>query len=219
MTTTPAAEPRLPEFTPFPSLSRLYRGCVITEKIDGTNAQIYVPEDPAEPLLAGSRSRWLTAGGTGDNFGFGAWVAAHADELRAGLGPGRHFGEWWGSGIQRRYGLTGEDKRFSLFNTGRWAPFLAHPDQVAGLLARFQAQEPGLIGTATPPACCHVVPVLFAGTFSDAIVRAALDHLAANGSVAAPGFTKPEGVVVYHAASRESFKVTLDGDGHKGAKR
>ena len=34
------------------------------------------------------------------------------------LVPGRHFGEWWGSGIQRGYGL--DEKTFSLFNAYRW---------------------------------------------------------------------------------------------------
>jgi hypothetical protein len=170
-------------FESFPSIPRLKRGCVITEKIDGSNAQVYVGEDGA--VLAGSRNRWLTI--EADNFGFAQWVADHADELRT-LGPGRHFGEWWGAGIQRRYGLT--EKRFSLFNAGRWS--------------------------SERPACCHVVPVLYAGQFTTTAVDDALSALEARGSVAAPGFMQPEGLVVYVTAARALYKATLGGDGHKG---
>src|SRR4051812_4307796 len=103
-----------PQFQAFPSIARLFRECVVTEKIDGTNGVVHVSDDGLT-VTAGSRSRWITP--EADNFGFARWVAEHAEELRA-LGPGFHFGEWWGSGIQRRYGL--DEKRFSLFNVGRW---------------------------------------------------------------------------------------------------
>jgi hypothetical protein len=172
-------------FEAFESIARLSRNCVISEKIDGTNAQVYVGEDGL--VLAGSRSRWITP--EDDNFGFARWVADHADQLRT-HGPGRHFGEWWGAGIQRRYGMT--EKRFSLFNAGRWS--------------------------SERPACCHVVPVLFAGIFTSTAVDETLGQLAAYGSRAAPGFMDPEGVVVYVVAARKMFKKTLKGDEHKGAR-
>lgn len=176
----------IPPFEPFESIARLSRNCVISEKIDGTNAQVCVLEDGR--VLAGSRTRWITP--EADNHGFARWVADHEDELRTGLGVGKHYGEWWGSGIQRRYGLN--EKRFSLFNAGRWT------DDVR-------------------PACCHVVPVLFEGIFTTDAVDGALANLAANGSKAAPGFMDPEGVVIYVAAARKLFKKTLKGDEHKGA--
>ena len=59
------------------------------------------------------------------------------------------------------------------------------------------------------PDCCHVVPVLYAGLFSDQAVTEAMDLLRREGSKAAPGFMQPEGVVIYHAASRTMFKRTL----------
>jgi hypothetical protein len=176
-------------FEDFPKIPRLRRGCVISEKIDGTNAQIYVPEDDS-PLLVGSRNRWITP--EADNYGFARWVAEHADELRTGLGPGRHFGEWWGAGIQRRYGLA--EKRFSLFNTARW-------------------------NAVNLPACCSVVPVLHDGPFTDDAVASTMERLRTEGSVAAPGFMNPEGIVVYHIAARSLFKMTLENDEQpKGAK-
>ena len=179
------------DFVGFPKIARLSRECVVTEKIDGTNAQVHITPDldaaiPAVrvvgglAVLAGSRTRWITP--SDDNFGFAAWVADHAEEL-VKLGPGSHFGEWWGSGIQRKYGL--DHKRFSLFNTSRWSD------------------------DAARPACCHVVPVLYQGTFGTDAVRICLSDLLVNGSRAAPGFMQPEGVIVYHTAGNLYFKKTI----------
>lgn len=170
----------LPEFKEFPKMARLSRECIVTEKIDGTNAQVYITEEGA--VIAGSRSRWIVPGD--DNFGFAAWVAANRAGLLT-LGPGQHFGEWWGRGIQRGYAL--QDRRFSLFNTTRWT------DDVR-------------------PACCHVVPVLYRGTFDSIQIEYTLNDLESGGSIAAPGFMKPEGIVVYHMAGNVGFKKTIEKD-------
>ncbi len=90
------------EFVPFPKIARLSREVVVTEKIDGTNAQICVNDDMTD-IVAGSRSRWITP--VDDNFGFARWAQDNKQELLK-LGPGSHFGEWWGAGVQRRYGLA-----------------------------------------------------------------------------------------------------------------
>lgn len=171
----------LPPFQAFGKIPRLNREVIVTEKIDGTNACVYISDD-LETVAAGSRSRWITP--EADNFGFARWVSERVDELRK-LGPGLHFGEWWGAGIQRRYGLT--EKRFSLFNVTRWA-------------------------NAERPVCVGVVPELARGLDIRAATEEALAILRAEGSRAAPGFMKPEGVVVYHTASGQLFKATLDGD-------
>ena len=168
-------------FVEFNKIARLSRGCCISEKIDGTNAQILITDDGQ--FLTGSHTRWITP--EDDNFGFSRWAHEHKDELMK-LGPGSHFGEWWGEGIQRKYGLT--EKRFSLFNTSRWGPVDA------------------------PPACCHVVPVLYTGIFTSSAVDDCLALLRCGGSVAAPGFMKPEGVVIYQSAARCYFKKTLEKD-------
>ena len=198
----------LPEYVPFPSIPRLFRACTVTEKIDGTNAQVYVSDD-LEIVAAGSRNRWITV--EDDNYGFARWVAEHRDELRK-LGPGHHAGEWWGSGIQRGYGL--KERRFSLFNVSRWhevgaAPYAAEP---------VDPRQPAKWSVASP-ACCNVVPVLYRGDFDLRKIDGELDELTLNGSKAAPGYHAPEGLVVYHEAAGVLFKATLGGDGHKGAKR
>ena len=166
------------DFVEFVKIPRLSRECVITEKIDGTNAVIYIGQDGE--FLVGSRKRWITP--EDDNFGFARWAYEHKDEL-LDLGPGWHHGEWWGAGIQRRYGLS--EKRWSLFHTSMWS-----------------VETP-------PPACCHVVPVLFRGLFTTGQVQISLESLQAEGSIAAPGFMQPEGMVIYHTAANMYFKKTI----------
>lgn len=171
-----------PIFVGWPKIARLFRECVITEKIDGTNAAVGILKDGR--IYAQSRKRIITP--DSDNFGFATWVAENAGTLLDDLGPGLHFGEWWGRGIQRGYGL--DERRFSLFNTARYA-----------------AQE-----FYTPN--LSVVPVLYKGPFSTNAVTARVEELRELGSVAAPGFDNPEGVVVYHVAANQSFKVTIEND-------
>jgi len=183
-----------PAFVEFPSISRLSRDMIVTEKLDGTNARVHITEDGR--VFAGSRSRWITP--DDDNFGFARWVAEHEDALRAGLGAGSHFGEWWGLGIQRRYGLT--EKRFSLFNVGRWTS------------SNNVAPKPDGDTRCIEVPCCHVVPVICRWTFDTAKVDECLGVLERLGSAAALGFMKPEGVVVYHASSRTLFKKTIEKD-------
>ncbi len=174
----------LTEFAPFRKIARLNRDCIITEKIDGTNAQIAIDETGGFHI--GSRTRWLDPEKGIDNFGFGMWALAHKDELM-GLGVGRHYGEWWGSGIQRRYGLPAGEKRFSLFNTSRW-------------------------GVDTPPpACCGIVPILYEGPFNTPAIEFALHELRDKGSQVVP-FMNPEGLIIYHVHAGQYFKVTLECD-------
>lgn len=224
------------EFTPWPKIARLNRDITITEKIDGTNAAVGIVHTSLETgiadhdsnckvvdrggfevnglhnvalVYAQSRKSIITPGQ--DNFGFARWVYDNAEALAAILGPGLHFGEWWGSGIQRGYGLPKGEKRFSLFNTKRWGPQNEH-----GLQA--QADD----GVGFVPGL-DVVPVLYEGPFNAGkgvgafqwALRPwekALDDLELNGSHAAPGFMRPEGIVLYHQAANMMFKVTLEGD-------
>lgn len=171
-----------PEFVAYPKTPRLFRDIVVTEKIDGTNAQIFIDET-GQCMLIGSRNRWLRA--DDDNFGFAAWCRDNHEELLK-LGPGRHFGEWFGKGIQRNYGLN--ERRFSLFNVAKWSDPLARP------------------------ACCGVVPTLYAGPFMQGAILHAIEKLKREGSVAAPGFMQPEGVIVFHTAASRTFKVLIEND-------
>lgn len=187
-----------PDFETFQKIPRLCREVVITEKMDGTNAQVFVPPDPALPLAIGSRNRWITPGKLTDNYDFARWVMDNEEAIRR-LGPGRHFGEWWGVGIARRYNIS--ERRWSLFNATQWT------DQ--------ELHDRGL------PANVTVVPILYRGELEPnwdgtACVRSpawiAVARLRHDGSVAAPGFMNPEGIVLFHRAMGRLAKWTFDGD-------
>jgi hypothetical protein len=206
------------EFTPFAKVARLNRDITITEKIDGTNGAIVITDDEllanwetgqfmgdgitvnvdgkAWLVYAQSRKRIITP--KMDNHGFAKWVWDNSEKLAHILGPGVHFGEWWGHGIQRGYGQ--EIKRFSLFNTSRWN------DETLG------KQE----GWLLEPIGLGVVPVLYEGPFNREDILPpwddALGDLRMFGSVASPGFMRPEGVVIYHHAANTMFKITLEND-------
>ena len=191
------------EFRPWPKIARLNRDIIITEKIDGTNAAVGVTDEGE--VYAQSRTRIITP--EADNFGFAAWVQLHESELRDTLGPGLHFGEWWGGKIQRGYGL--KDKRFSLFNTSRWAD--------TDTLRAWAAWDPEwmqdiqILPDLTFPSL-RVVPVMYHGPFAQLHIDTCLEILREHGSMAADGFKEAEGIVVWHTAARTSFKVTLEGD-------
>lgn len=188
------------EFIEFPKMARLSREIIVTEKIDGTNACVYIGEDGE--FLTGSRNRWITP--EDDNFGFSKWAHEHKDELMT-LGPGRHFGEWWGAGIQRKYGLA--EKRFSLFNVMRWVLHGQTPNAMGSANPNSPAKLQGIL-----PPCVGLVPLLYRGVFSGDQIEHALDLLRSNGSIAAPGFMKPEGIVVFHVAAGIGFKKTIEKD-------
>ena len=191
------------EFIEFPKIPRLSRDIIVTEKIDGTNGCIFIGSPEAPEFLVGSRSRWITP--ETDNHGFAKWAYEHKAELM-GLGPGRHFGEWWGGGIQRGYGLTKGEKRFSLFNVTRWCLFGAEPQQIpTGDPRQVKMQE-------ILPECVGLVPILYRGPFDTQMIGMVLAGLEQTGSKAAPGFMQPEGVVIFHIAGNLMFKKTIKGD-------
>jgi len=169
------------KFIPFTKISRLSRDMIVTEKIDGTNACIWIGEDGE--FRTASRTRWITP--ENDNAGFSRWAHEHKNELMR-LGVGYHFGEWWGQGIQRNYGL--KEKRFSLFNVSKWS-------------------DPTM-----RPACCGVVPTLYIGMFDTEMVGLYMFFLKREGSFAAPGYMNPEGVVIFHTSNGQLFKKTFEND-------
>lgn len=173
---------------PKPS-ARWFRDIYITEKIDGTNSAIQFDVDGN--WATQSKKRLITP--EDDNFGFAGWVSRNHEHLFSLLGPGLHRGEWWGKGIQRNYGL--DHKVFSLFNTARWYDEYGHG------LGHCHIDD---------QATLSVVPQLYVGTNSDEAIKANLIELEENGSVAAPGWAKAEGIVIYHRVIDQIFKVTLD---------
>lgn len=200
------------EFKPWPKTPRLNRDMVITEKIDGTNGCVVIKKIDSETPVSGlivisggdgiyavgaqSRNRRLPVGPQSmddvdwqkrDNAGFGAWVYENAAGLVQVLGEGYHYGEWYGAKIGRKYGLS--ERRFALFNVGRYGDLDLSP-------------VPNL----------ETVPVLYTGPFDTYNAMAVYGELMETGSRAVPGFMQPEGIIVYHTASKQVYKVTDRGD-------
>lgn len=182
-------------FEPYMKIKR-FTGAImtITEKIDGTNGQVVVsPETSIETI--GSRKRPITP--DADNFDFAKFVLSHGADFAKALGPGRHYGEWAGPGIQKNpLGLP--ERLFFLFNTQAW-----NEDR----LAWAQQLVPRL----------RVVPVLFTGNFDMKEIDNQLELLYTLGSSvpdAAPG-NAPEGIII--SAFGTKFKKTRD-DRPKGTR-
>ncbi len=205
------------EFKEFPKMARFSRDTIISEKVDGTNSLVALTDQKIDnvndpniiaivnglTIRAGSRTRWITP--SDDNFGFAKWVEENKLEL-VKLGAGRHFGEWWGSGINRGYGLQKGEKRFSLFNVIRWAAPGTEPKRIVTEDPRIEKYQEVL------PSCCSLVPELYRGKFDTVVIEETLERLKTNGSYIAPGFMRPEGIVIFHIAGNVGFKKTIEKD-------
>lgn len=171
-------------FESFPKLYRFNGPVIVTEKLDGTNAQIVISE--AGEFKVGSRTRWITP--ESDNHGFARYAYANRERIIELLGIGRHYGEWWGKGIQRGYGL--QEKRFSLFNTSRW-------------------NDPEILNNLRG-INIDVVPVLYIGIFNTVEFDRILKDLKEHGSYAVESFFNPEGIVIYDTRAGVGYKKTFD---------
>lgn len=164
------------EFVSWPKIPRIEnKKELYTEKIDGTNACIVIGENGE--FACQSRNKFITL--EDDNYGFAGWAHERKEELLK-LGPGYHFGEWWGNGIQRGYNLS--EKRFSLFDVRRWSD-----------------QNPNR------PLCCHVVPTIHGAK----TVEEAKEILITQGSLASPGFMNVEGVIVFEYNTKALWKAII----------
>lgn len=191
------------EFKSFPEIKKLgSTEFSITQKIHGSNAQVMIvplDDDVACFRIAnkdgavirvngqyydyriGSRTRWIVPGD--DNYGFAQFVYANIEEFVNKLGPGQHFGEWAGPGINSGEGL--KEKTFVLFDYWRYNPENLPPQTV-------------------------LVPVLYKGDFDLAQLKNVMENLKTNGSKLAPGFMRPEGVVVQIKGVR--YKAVFDAE-------
>lgn len=178
-------------FTPMESIPRRSKDIVITEKIDWTNASVIV--DEFGNVSAGSKNRIISI--DNDNYWFARWVDQNKEQLKL-LGEWCHRWEWRWQGIQDWY--TMDRKIFSLFAVHRWGD---------GMLR---------------PVCCDVVPILYSWENRPWVIQETMEALLSTGSVAAKkygvSFYKPEGVVIYHTASKQLYKKTFDNDAWKRTK-
>lgn len=176
-------------FRAWPKIPRLENEIYyITEKIDGTNGAIIIQDSAVEDgkilaransfyIWAQSRTRLITP--EDDNFSFAKWVKDNAEQLISDLGVGYHYGEWWGKGINRGYGL--EERRFSLFNPTKHSDVCYHVPKIAAVSAEALIE-----------------------TIQDEIEQLKM------GSYAAPGYMRPEGLVIYAEKAKTYWKVIVD---------
>lgn len=178
-----------PKFEAYGKTPRLNREISISEKLDGTNVGIII--DAHGGVWPQSRNRMIAPGKGADHYGFARWVIDNADVLRDTLGVGRHFGEWVGPKIgPRDYGLT--ENHLYLFN-----PKHAEAVKASGLDR------------------LHIVPQIDSlGHLDSHFIQDTLVNLISYGSYIAPGdkYVRPEGIIVYHSASGQIFKVLADSD-------
>jgi len=196
------------DFIKYPKTARWGSPFDITEKLDGTNAAVLIrPVDlstdeymfPVNEWLiwskgkmyavaAQSRTRIITP--EDDNYGFAQWVEDNIDTLVADLGPGTHYGEWWGAKIQRAYGLTNGQRYFSLFDVNRYDNIRVEGALTDGL---------------------DIVPIVIEGeVFDSKALLEAESVLRTYGSLAAIRFDRPEGFVVHWHHNGMRLKYILD---------
>lgn len=145
----------------------------ITEKLNGTNGVILIEEENGVlKATPGSRTRFLDPVHGSDNYGFGAFVKANEQEICEKLGQGYHYGEWIGPGINGG-GYDLKEKHFVLFDRRRNPPEKPLPPRFG------------------------VVPLLYDGVFTDAIVETVLEDLKKSGSKYSPGYMAVEGIVLF----------------------
>lgn len=197
------------DFLKWPSIPRLSKETMtVTEKIDGTNSairirpfdetvdnseaigEIFLGEGPVYTVWVQSRNRFISPGKSTDNAGFAGWVNDNLDQLVTVLGPGDHYGEWWGSGVQRGYNQ--KDKHFSLFNARRWLELLHTIEPYEGLNL-------------------HTVPLLYTGQYDGAKVQELRQNLIDNGTTLTKNF-RAEGMVVELREIGAKYKVLCEND-------
>jgi hypothetical protein len=192
------------DFKAYPKTHRIgTEQYTITEKVDGTNGVVYVHKaKPADfrvgkdrsYVKAGSRSRWLEDDGSKkwDNHGFGEWVMENERALIE-LPEGFHYGEWYGRGINRNYGL--KDRRFMLFDYARYDKLITN-NNILG----------DLIETET------VLADVVTYDYLSIAIKLNSACLSVEGSVHVRGFSDPEGLIIRSKLRPAVYKYIIRKD-------
>lgn len=183
-------------YNSFPSIERLENiYCVISEKIDGTNGLIEINETN---VRFGSRNRYISF--SDDNAGFANFfrhyearfedvakdIITKEPESSDESYPLRIYGEWFGCGIQRGYGL--KDKFFMPFSFFYGEKLIEY-------------QVPNVI---TPN-------IMYTGKFSMEVVNTCMQQLKLNGSGVVKDYKQPEGIVIFFPKYNFRLKETFNG--------
>ena len=194
------------EFKPFPKIPNLDNmKVVVTQKLHGTNASLWIDKLDGTEVLSEAQKDFITTDGKylvmpakrtsfinlySDNFGFAKFTHENRDALAVALGEGTWFGEWVGPGINSGEGLR--EKRLALFSI--------HLKEKV-----WQMKKANLW-----PERVDLVPVLFEGKAVDLGTSIIMSELTRNGSRYAPGFMRPEGIVIHILGTGISFKEVFE---------
>ena len=199
-----------PSFSSIERLENIY--CVISEKIDGTNGLIEIQNKANNSntgsmiVKFGSRNRYISF--SDDNAGFANFFRhyekkfknmakeiiassynedSQTDEIPTENYPLRIYGEWFGKGIQRGYGL--DDKYFMPFSS-----FYAEHMIKAGI--------PNIM----------MPNIMYTGKFSLEVVDNCMNCLT-SGSFhnLITNYDNPEGIVIYFPKYNFRLKQTFEG--------
>ncbi len=208
------------DFQKFDKIPRLSRDIVITEKIDGTNAQIYICNEIEVIRYFNYDSKqlkefldkyclytYIDNPNTEDAKNIYMFAGSRKKWLDvSSKGDNFGFAKWVVANAEELIKL-GEGRHYGEY-MGKGIQRNYGLNEKRFYLFNVKKWE----DPEVRPKCCSVVPVLYRGAFDTAMVQIQLDLLANCGSKIAPGFMNPEGIVIYHTASARLFKKTIYDD-------
>jgi hypothetical protein len=229
------------EFKEFKKIPRLSREIIISEKIDGSNGQIFIysPKDklrfpfsderdipsqefideycvyihPENPHVEEDDKLYLFAGSRN------RWlkIGKQSDNHGFASWVKEHGAELVMLGEGRHYGeYYGKSiQRGYGLDHKRFALFNVskwHDKRLEKRLISVNEKTGEETYTEVAPDCCEVVPILYEGEFCTETINGVLGILKTVGSKAVPGFMKPEGICIFHTAAGQYFKKTIEND-------
>lgn len=229
------------DFVQFKKIPRLSRECVITEKIDGTNAQIFITRFWEDKYILDVKMKddiLIDIYFTPEVLNFiSDYCIAKKDDLYMFVGSRTR----WITPESDNHGFARwvKDNSEDLFNLGIgqhfgewWGNGIQRGYDLAKGDKRFSLfnvnrwclynDEPKLISINPKtkiekyqeklPKCCYLVPILYEGMFDTYMIDNFIEVLKNHGSYASKGFMKPEGIVIYHKGGNLMFKKTIEND-------
>jgi len=229
------------EFKDFRKIPRLSREIIISEKLDGSNGQIFIystknklrfpfsdesnipSQDfideycvyihPENPHVEEDDKLFLFAGSRN------RWLKIGKQNDNHGFASWvkEHGAELVMLGEGRHYGeYYGKSiQRGYGLDHKRFALFNVskwHDKRLEKRLISVDEKTGEETYTEVAPDCCEVVPILYEGMFDTEVIDASIEGLKRNGSKAVPGYFDAEGICVFHTAAGQYFKKTLVGD-------
>ena len=236
------------DFVDFRKIPRFSREVLVSEKIDGSNGQIFIYSKANKLKFPFSDESNICSEDFIDEYCVYVHPEnPHVDEedkiylfagsrnrwLKIGKQSDNHGFASWVKEHGAELVMLGEGRYFGEFygkgiqqtyglDHKRFALFNVskwHDARLEKRLISVNEQTGEETYTEVAPNCCEVVPILYEGMFDTQVIEYYLDKLAREGSRAVPGYLDAEGMCIFHTASGHYYKKTLQNDEkHKGEK-